>query len=56
MRAIPPANRVRDTENPIKNGASAGPNVVTFRGSKPRPKARNKMVRDAIVSKAYLYD
>lgn len=39
-------------ENPIKKGAKAGPKVVLFHGSKPSPKARNRMVRDAIVSNA----
>jgi hypothetical protein len=51
---MPPAKRTKALENPIKKGARAGPNAVLFRGSKPRPKARKRMVRDAMVSKAYL--
>ena len=51
--ANPEPNKVKAFENPIKKGPNAGPKAVAFRGSRPRPNARNKMNNDVIVSKTY---
>ena len=52
--AIPPEKTVSVEVSPIRTGASAGPKDVAFRGSRPSPKARNRVAKDVVVSNAKL--